>query len=119
MRSQIQVKPQIQKVIERCDFLTSSVYERYDLRGVISPHEKVVIRQGDLLVTNYLIPYHNERGLNRAHLRDHGKYLTFRESHIIIPANENIILFHNEHGLVVIPIPFERLHFYTFRDSYD
>lgn len=110
---------QIQKLIENNNFFDSTVYERYDLRGVISLNQKFVTRQGDLLITNYYITRYNERGLVKAYLKNIGKYFVFRESHIIIPANENTVIFHNEHGLLVIPAKFETLNFYTFRNAYD
>lgn len=113
------IQIQTQKMLKNIDFLTSTVYEKYDLRGVIAPGEKVVVRQGDLIVTNYTIFHHSQRGLSRAYLRDNGKYYIFRESHVIMPAGDSTILFHNEHGLVILPISFESLHFYTFVNASD
>jgi len=46
---------QIQKDLEKINFLESSVYDRYDLTNMVKPEDKFVVRQGDLVVANYII----------------------------------------------------------------
>ncbi|AOS58375.1 conserved lipothrixviral protein [Sulfolobus islandicus filamentous virus 2] len=111
MSTQIQIK----KLIERCNFLTTTMYEKYDLRSILKPNEKFIVRQGDLIITNKLIPKPELRGLRHIYLTN----LTFRGSHIILPFKNYTTIFHNEHGLVIIPEKIERLAFYTFDNSVD
>ncbi|AAL27734.1 hypothetical protein SIFV0023 [Sulfolobus islandicus filamentous virus] len=111
MSTQIQIK----KLIERCDFLTTSVYEKYDLRNIIRNDERFIIRQGDLIITNKFIQNPAIRGLRHVHLT----HLAFRGSHIILPYQNYTAVFHNEHGLVIIPEKIEKLAFYTFENSID
>jgi len=110
---------QVQKNLTQIDFLTSTIYERNDLSNVIQPGEKFMVRQGDLIVTNYLIDQYRQRGLNKAYLTDEGGIYTFRMSHYIIPEKDKTVLVHNEHGIVVIPRPFHSLKFYTFAQDGD
>ena len=110
---------QIQKELTQTDFLTSTIYERNDLSNAIQPGEKFMVRQGDLIVTNYIIDQYRKRGLNKAYLTDEGGIYTFRRSHYIIPQKEQTILIHNEHGITVIPRPFHSLRFYTFNNAGD
>lgn len=105
--------------IQNYNFLTTSIYERYDLSGILKPGEKFIIRQGDLVITNKMITGHAERGLIKAYLRRKNGYETFRDSHVIMPLQSSTLVFHNEHGLVVIPESLERLYFYTFSSAFD
>jgi len=110
---------QVQKYLNQIDFLNTTIYERNDLTNLISPGEKFMVRQGDLIVTNYFIDQYRQRGLNKAYLTDEGGIYTFRRSHYIIPEKEKTVLVHNEHGIVVIPRPFHSLRFYTFNNAGD
>jgi len=110
---------QIQKELTQTDFLTSTIYEKNDLTNLISPGQKFVVRQGDLIVTNYFIDQYRQRGLNKAYLTDEDGIYTFRMSHYIIPEKDKTVLVHNEHGITVIPRPFHSLKFYTFAEGGD
>ena len=110
---------QVQKELTQIDFLNTTVYERNDLTNSISSGEKFVVRQGDLIVTNYIIDQYRKRGLNKAYLTDEGGIYTFRMSHYIIPQRNQTILVHPEHGVTVIPRPFHSLRFYTFNNAGD
>lgn len=119
MSIQTQTENTIRKLIQNYDFFGSTVYERYDLRDVLKNNERFIIRQGDLIITNKMIIGHAERGLTKAYLRRKNGYETFRDSHVIMPLHSSTIIFHNEHGLVVIPESLERLYFYTFNLAFD
>ena len=110
---------QIQKELTQTDFLTSTIYERNDLSNVIQPGEKFMVRQGDLIVTNYNIYNHEKRGLSKAYLTDVWGIYIFRWSHYIIPEKDQTVLIHPEHGITVIPRPFHSLRFYTFNNAGD
>jgi len=110
---------QIQKNLNQIDFLTSTIYEKNDLTNSISPGEKFVVRQGDLIVANYHIENYGKRGLSKVHLTNEDGVYIFRRSHYIIPEKEQTILIHNEHGITVIPRPFHSLKFYTFAQGGD
>jgi len=110
---------QIQKSLSQIDFLTSTIYERNDLTSLISPGEKFVVRQGDLIVTDYHINNYRERGLSKAYLIDEDGVYIFRRSHYIIPEKQQTVLIHPEHGITVIPRPFYSLKFYTFNETGD
>jgi len=113
------LQTQIQKTLTQTDFLTTTIYERNDLTNLISPGEKFMVRQGDLIVTNYNIHNHEKRGLTKVHLTNEDGIYIFRRSHYIIPQKDKTILVHNEHGVTVIPRPFESLKFYTFAEGGD
>jgi hypothetical protein len=92
----------------------STIYERNDLTDLISPGEKFMIRQGDLIVTNYSIENHQKRGLTKVRLNEEDGIYIFRRTHYIIPEGDQTVLIHPEHGVTVIPRPFHSLRFYTF-----
>ena len=118
---------QIQKDLEKFNFLESTVYDRYDLTDLVKPNERFVIRQGDLIITNYDIPERRKRGLRYAWLdRYKGKnndksnsILVFAGNHFIIPLKDETVVIHPEHGVVVIPANKENLNFYTFSNAVD
>jgi hypothetical protein len=110
---------QIQKELTQTDFLTSTIYERNDLSNAIQPGEKFMVRQGDLIVTNYHIENYEKRGLSKAYLPDEDGIYIFRRTHYIIPQRNQTILVHPEHGVTVIPKPFHSLKFYTFNNAGD
>ena len=113
------IQIQTQKYLNQIDFLNTTVYERNDLTSLISPGEKFVVRQGDLIVTNYNIDNYEKRGLTKVHLTNEDGFYIFRWSHYIIPEKDQTVLVHNEHGIVVIPRPFHSLRFYTFNNAGD
>jgi hypothetical protein len=49
------IQIQVQKNLTQINFLNTTVYERNDLTSLISPGEKFMVRQGDLIVTNYIL----------------------------------------------------------------
>jgi len=110
---------QIQKELTQTDFLTSTIYERNDLSNAIQPGEKFMVRQGDLIVTNYNIDNHEKRGLTKVRLINEDGIYIFMRSHYIIPEENQTILIHPEHGITVIPRPFHSLKFYTFTEGGD
>jgi len=109
------------------DFLKSTVYDRYDLTHLIKNGEKFVVRQGDLVITNYFIDDRRKKGLRFAWLDKYkGKnnnvnnsILVFAGNHIIVPLRNETILVHPEHGLVIIPLEKDKLNFYTFSNAVD
>jgi len=110
---------QIQKYLNQIDFLTSTIYERNDLSNMISPEDKFMIRQGDLIITNYSVENHEKRGLTKVRLgREDGIYI-FRRTHYIVPKQNQTVLIHPEHGVTVIPMNFYYLKFYTFSEGGD
>ena len=113
------IQIQVQKNLTQINFLNTTIYERNDLTSLISPGEKFMVRQGDLIVTNYFIDQYRQRGLDKAHLTNEDGVYIFRRSHYIIPQKEQTVLVHNEHGIVVIPRPFHSLKFYTFNNAGD
>jgi len=48
---------------KKADFLTASVYEK----AVIPKSERFIVRQGDLIVTNYYLENSRSMGLKRVH----------------------------------------------------
>jgi hypothetical protein len=110
---------QIQKTLNQTDFLTSTIYEKNDLTDLISPGERFVIRQGDLIVTNYVVYNYRQRGLDRAYLTKEDGIYIFRRTHYIIPEGDQTVLIHPEHGITIIPINFHFLKFYTFAQGGD
>jgi len=110
---------EIEKSLNKIDFLTSTPYEKYDLSNQVKKGDRVLIRHGDLIVTNYQIMNYRKRGLRRAFLDDKNGILSFMNSHYVIPLSERTILVHNEHGMIIIPEKFERLNFYTINNVVD
>jgi len=110
---------QVQKALSQFDFLTTTMYERYDLTNSIKPNEWFVVRQGDLIVTNYHIDNYRQRGLRRAWSQRKGNFYRYLGSHIVFPLQDKTLLIHNEHGVVVIPKSFNELEFYTFAGAGD
>jgi len=113
----------LEKALSQIDFLTASPYDRYDLTGLVKPNERFVIRQGDLVITNYFIDDRRKKGLRYAWLERYkngnSNILVFAGTHFIISMNDKTILAHHEHGVVVIPLEKENLNFYTFRNAVD
>jgi len=105
---------QIQKNLSQVNFLTTTPYEVNDLTHIISQNDKFVIRQGDLIVTNYLINEYRKKGLRARYLYGKNKIYRFMESHIVIPLQNQTVLLHPEHGITIIPKPIDKLNFYTF-----
>ncbi|MCY0881816.1 MAG: hypothetical protein OWS74_07455, partial [Firmicutes bacterium] len=64
----LQIEKEKPKLSQDVNFLASSVYETYDLRDKVGPGEKFIIRQGDLIISNYIIDYPRRRGLRYAHI---------------------------------------------------
>jgi len=110
---------QIQKALNQINFLTTTVYEKYDLTNQIGKEDKFVVRQGDLIVTNYYIFDLRKRGLRRAWREGKNGIFRYLGSHIVIPQENETILIHPEHGITIIPMPIESLSFYTFSDGGD
>ena len=110
---------QVQKALSQIDFLTSSMYERYDLTNSIKPGDRFVVRQGDLVVANYYIDNYRQRGLRRAWSQRRGNVYRYLGSHIVVQQENQTILIHPEHGVTIIPMPMDSLEFYTFSDAGD
>ena len=114
---------QIEKNLNKIDFLTSSIYEKNDLTNLIKQEDRFMVRQGDLIVTNYYIDNDRSRGLGKAILdydgMDYKGVLKFAGTHIVIPQNDKTILLHPEHGITIIPANIKLLEFYTFSDARD
>ena len=110
---------QIQKDLTQTDFLTTTVYEKYDLTNTINPGDKFMVRQGDLIITNYRIDQYRKRGLREALVFSGGGVHIFGMSHVILAESEKTLLVHPEHGVIVIPRPFHSLRFYTFNEAGD
>jgi len=110
---------QIQKGLRNIDFLTSSIYERNDLTDMIKTGERFIVRQGDLIVTNYHLNNYRKRGLREALVFSGGGVHIFGMSHVILAERDQTLLVHPEHGVIVIPRPMNRLHFYNINDAVD
>ncbi len=113
----------LEKSLNQYDFLTTTIYDRYDLSDLIRRDEKFVVRQGDLVITNYLISDRRRRGLRHAWLQKckgkNSNIWIFGGNHFIIDANNETIIVHPEHGIVTIPLPMYQLNFYTFDEAKD
>ena len=106
----------LQKEMNQVDFLTTTPYEK----AVIPKSPRFVIRQGDLIVTNYILWNRRDTGMTYARpkqLKDN--IFLFRDSHLVLVQREKATLVHNEHGIVEIPRDQYELHFYTFREAFD
>jgi len=118
---------QLEKSLSQINFFEASVYDRYDLTDLIEKDEKFMVRQGDLVVTNYLISHRRKRGLVSAWLHKCNSKDTnidsniwvFGSNHFIINTNNETILVHPEHGFTVIPVPMDKLNFYTLDQAKD
>jgi len=108
-----------EKSLGKVNFLESTLYEKHDLTNMVRTEQKIVIRQGDLIITNYEIDVFKRTGLRGARLLEKDGIYVFRNSHFVIPTDNKTILVHNEHGITVIPMPFEKLNFYTFSTAGD
>ena len=105
---------QLQKSLGQVNFFETTLYEKNDLTNAIRPSDRFTIRQGDLVITNYEIDIFKRTGLRIARLLENNGIFIFRNSHFVIPSAEKTILVHNEHGVTIIPLKFEKLNFYTF-----
>lgn len=117
----------LEKSLSQSNFFEASVYDRYDLTDLVKRDEKFIVRQGDIVVTNYLISGKSKRGLRNAWLHECNNHSSnvasniwvFGGNHFIIPLQEKTILVHPEHGIVVIPLEMGKLNFYTFNEAKD
>ena len=113
----------LEKSLSQYNFFEASAYDRYDLTDMVNPEDKFVVRQGDLIVTNYLISDRRKRGLRHAWLNrcknGNNSIWVFGGNHFIIPLENETILIHPEHGIVVIPLDMDKLVFYTFDEAKD
>ena len=109
----------LEKALSQIDFLNTTMYDRYDLTNLVKPNEKFIIRQGDLVITNYDIPDRRKRGLRYAYIQDKNNVWIFGGNHFILSVNNETILIHPEHGVVIIPENREKLNFYTFNEAGD
>jgi len=107
------------KGLAQINFLESTIYERYDLTDSINVNDRFIIRQGDLIVSNYEVDTFRRVGIRTARLSENDGIFIFRNSHYIIPSKNQTILLHNEHGVTVIPLPLQKLNFYTFAQGGD
>jgi len=106
----------LQKEFERVDFLTTTQYEK----AVIPKSPRFIIRQGDLIVTNYVLWNRRYMGIGYARSKQIEKNVfLFRDSHLILAEGQKTILVHNEHGIVEIPEKYYGLRFYTFEQAFD
>jgi hypothetical protein len=110
---------ELEKSLRRFNFLESTPYEKHDLTNAIKAEDRVVVRQGDLVVTNYWIDNCRKRGLRTIHLYGKSRIHRLMDSHVVIPLESQTILLHPEHGVTVIPMTVEKLNFYTFIEGGD
>jgi hypothetical protein len=109
----------LEKDLEKINFFEASVYEKHDLTNLIRPDEKFVVRQGDLVITNYLVSDSRKRGLRHAWMQKCKNVWIFGGNHFIIPLKEETIIVHPEHGIITIPLEMGKLNFYTFNEAKD
>jgi len=106
----------LQKEFERIDFLTTTQYEK----AIIPKSPRFIIRQGDLIVTNYVLWNRRYNGITYARLKEVKKNVfLFRDSHLILAEGQKTVLVHNEHGIVEIPQNYYGLCWYTFGQAFD
>jgi len=110
---------QIQKTLSQYNFLESSVYEKHDLTNQLKKEDRFVVRQGDLVITNYKIFDRRKRGLRIAWAEKKNGIWKYMGSHIVIPLQNKTVLLHNEHGITIIPRNYHELEFYTFNEAGD
>ena len=113
----------LEKALNQINFLESTLYDRYDLTNLVKPNEKLIVRQGDLIIANYYIGERRKKGLRYAWLERYGNgnnnILVFGGNHFIIPLGNKTIVTHPEHGTVIIPLEKDKLNFYTFNKASD
>ena len=106
----------LQKEMSKVDFLTTTVYEK----TVIPKSPRFIIRQGDLIVTNYYLWNRRSMGIVYANLKKvKENVFLFRDNHLILAEGQKTILIHNEHGIVEIPQNYYGLNLYTFERAFD
>jgi hypothetical protein len=106
----------VQKEMNQVNFLTTTVYEK----AIIPKSQKFIIRQGDLIVTNYSLSNRRSTGIGYAHPKELKENMfLFRDSHLILAEGEKTILIHNEHGVVEIPQNYYDINLYTFDRAFD
>ena len=110
---------QLQKTLNQFNFLTTTPIEKHDLTNFINPNDRLVVRQGDLVITDYWINNCRRRGLRGVYFYDKNKIHRVLDSHVIIPLEGKTVLLHPEHGITIIPRPVNELAFYTFRNGGD
>jgi len=110
---------ELEKSLSNINFLESTPYEKHDLTNLIKPEDRVVVRQGDLVVASYWIDNCRKKGLRALHVYGKSRIHRLMNSHIVIPLQNETVLLHNEHGITVIPLPIEKLNFYTFIEGGD
>ena len=110
---------QIQKALNQFNFLSTTMYDRHDLTNLIKQNEKFVVRQGDLVITNYDISDRRKRGLRYARMEVRNGIWIFGINHHVIGIGNETVLIHPEHGVVVVPENREKLNFYTFAEGGD
>ena len=109
----------LEKVLSQVNFLESTPYDRHDLTQMIRLGDKFVVRQGDLIITNYDISDRRKRGLRYAYMQDKNNVWIFGGNHFILSVDNETMLIHHEHGIVVIPENRDKLNFYTFNKAMD
>ena len=110
---------QLEKALSQYDFLTTTPYEINDLTHMVNQNDKFVVRQGDLVITNYSIFDYRRRGLRRAWSQRRGNVYRYLWSHVVFSLEGKTLLIHPEHGVTVIPRDYTELEFYTFNDAGD
>ena len=106
----------LQKEFERIDFLTTTQYEK----AVIPKSPKFVVRQGDLIITNYKLWNRRDTGIGYARPKQLKENMfLFRDSHLILAEGQKTVLIHAEHGIVEIPQNYHDLNLYTFEQAID
>ena len=104
------------KEMDQVDFLTTTQYEK----AVIPKSPKFVVRQGDLIVTNYVLWNRRSVGIGYARSKQiKENVFLFRDSHLILAEGQKTVLVHNEHGIVEIPEKYYGLCWYTFEQAFD
>lgn len=112
-------KEKTPKVNQNVNFLTSSTYDSYDLRDKITSNDKFIVRQGDLIISNYVIDFPRRKGLREVWTNIENGVWTFRNSHTILTTRDSLFVFHPEHGLVIIPRANQWLSYYTIDGAID
>jgi len=106
----------LQKEMNQVDFLTTTQYEK----SVIPKSPRFIVRQGDLIVTNYYLWNRRSMGIVYANLKKvKENVFLFRDNHLILAEGQKTILVHNEHGIVEIPEKHLNLGMYTFERAFD
>jgi len=92
-------KPQISQNV---NFLTSTIFEKNDLRQQIKPNEYFIVRQGDVVITNMELWGLEEIFLPKIKLLKLN-IEKVNDSHYIVTQKDKIALIHNEHGIEILP----------------